>query len=370
MITDLETGGAERSLVNLVTGLDPTRFHNEVISLVTPGPMAEPLAAAGIPVTSLGMRRGRPTLSAFIKLVSQIRANKPDILQTWLYHADFIGTLAAVMARPRRLAWNIRCTDISREPTETSIRWLVRSLAILSWCPDAVVVNSQRGRSDHETLGYRPRSWADIPNGVDLNRFRVRWPERAALRRQLGVHGEGPVIGLVARFHPMKDVESFLRAAALFIQTQPAARFVLCGVGFDKESPALSALLAELALSDRIVCLGRRDDVENIYPALDIFTLCSIYGEGFPNVVCEAMACGVPCVVTDIGDSAAIVGDTGFVVPMRNPGALAEVWASALSRGTQALGERARQRVQQEFSLDLMRSRYAKLYGTLAGLTT
>jgi glycosyltransferase involved in cell wall biosynthesis len=371
LITDLETGGAERSLVNLATGLDPARFRNDVVSLVTAGPMAAPLKAAVIPVMTLGMRRGKPTVSGLARLIRHLRATRPTILQTWLYHADFIGTLAAPLARPARLVWNVRCTDISQEPTETSIRWLVRSLASLSRRPAAVVVNSQRGRLDHETLGYWPRAWADIPNGVDLGRFRVRRSERLVLRNHLGLSGDGPVVGLVARFHVMKDVDGFLKAAAAFGRSRPDARFVLCGAGFDAGNPALSSLIAELGLAGRIVCLGRRDDVEDIYSALDILTLCSTYGEGFPNVVCEAMACGVPCVVTDIGDSAAIVGDTGVVVPMRNSQALADAWASVLSRGAQALGDRARRRVESEFSLELMRSRYAALYEALAaGRTT
>jgi glycosyltransferase involved in cell wall biosynthesis len=366
LITDLETGGAERSLVNLVTGLDPARFHNEVVSLVEPGPMAQELTAFGIAVTSLRMRRGRPTLSALAALVHHLRGTRPAILQTWLYHADFIGTVAACVARPGHLLWNVRCTDITNAPTEKPIRWLVRSLAFLSGRPDAVVVNSQRGQRDHEALGYHPKSWVNIPNGVDPVRFRVRRSEQAALRAQLGLHANAFVIGLIARFHPMKDVETFLRAAALFTQSRADAQFVLCGSGFDADNGALAALIAGFKLVGRFFLLGRRADTQNIYPALDVLTLCSIYGEGFPNVICESMACGVPCVVTDVGDSASMVGDTGVVVPMRDGRALSDGWQNVAARGAQALGDRARARVESHYSLDRMRARYAALYESIA----
>ena len=366
LISDLDTGGAERSLVNLVTALDPARFRSEVISLVEPGPMAKPLEAAGIKVTTLGMRRGQPTLSGLLALIRHLRAGRPAILQTWLYHADLIGTAAAWIARSERLLWNVRCTDITHAPTEQRIRWLVRSLAVLSGRPDAVVVNSERGRRDHEALGYHPRSWVDIPNGVDLARFRLRRSERGELRAQLGLKADACVIGLVARFHPMKDAETYLRAAALFAQSNPNSQFVLCGEGFDAGNASLAALIVELGLEGRVVLLGRRPDTEAIYPALDVLSLCSIYGEGFPNVLSESMACGVSCVVTDVGDSAAIVGDTGIVVPMRDPAALAAGWQDVIARGSQTMGHRARARVESNYSLDLMRARYAALYESIA----
>lgn len=366
LISDLETGGAERSLVNLVTALDPARFRSEVVCLVEPGPMAQPLAQAGIAVTTLGMRRGQPTLAGLTALIRHLRATRPAILQTWLYHADLIGTAAAAIARTERLLWNVRCTDITHAPTERRIRWLVRMLAMLSGRPDAVVVNSERGRRDHEALGYHPRSWVDIPNGVDLARFRVRRGERAVLRAQLGLDADACVVGLVARDHPMKDVGTFLRAAGLFAQSQANARFVLCGAGFDAGNGALTALISELKLEGRVIRLGRRPDTEAIYPALDVLTLCSIYGEGFPNVLCESMACGVPCVVTDIGDSASIVGDTGVVVPTRDAQGLADGWRSVIARGAQQMGDRARDRVESNYSLELMRARYAALYESIA----
>src|SRR5262249_30014695 len=154
-----DTGGAERSLVNLVTAMNRDEFENEVITLLKPGPMAQILAQAGIPVTSMGIGRHRPNPAALLSLMRHLRATKPTILQTWLYHADFFGTIAALFARPQHLLWNVRSSKIDQPEIAQSTRYLVRFLAILSKRPDAIVVNSQGGQADHGRLGYRPRQW-------------------------------------------------------------------------------------------------------------------------------------------------------------------------------------------------------------------
>jgi len=365
LITDLDTGGAERTLVNLVRAMDRTQFSNDVVTLVEPGPMAQQLAKAGIPITSLRMRRGRPTPAALLSLAHHLRATKPTILQTWLYHADLIGTAAAWLARPDLMLWNVRCTDVTHAETEKPVRWLVRLLAALSACPDAIIVNSKKGQRDHEEIGYRPKRWVNIPNGVDLAHFHPRNAEQAALRDRLGLDPHATTIGLVARDHPMKDVETFLRAASFFLKDHADAQFVLCGDGFNATNDALTRTIANLRLAGRFVLLGRRADMDIVYPALDILTLCSIYGEGFPNVLCEAMACGVPCVATDIGDSAEIVGDCGVIVPTRNPDALARGWEALLRQGSRHAGELARARVAAHYSLDQMCAKYQLLYRSL-----
>ena len=366
VITGLDTGGAERSLVNLVTGIDRAQFSSDVVTLVEAGPMARPLKEAGIPVTSLGMRRGRPTPAALLSLVRHLRATKPAILQTWLYHADLIGTAAAWIARPELLLWNVRCTDITLADSENSIRLVVRLLAMLSGRPDAIVVNSQRGQRDHTRIGYHPKRWANIPNGVDLRRFHPRDGEKAALRTRLGLRPNATTVGLVARYHPMKDVETFLRAASFFRRNQTNSQFVLSGEGFTPDNSILVAMIEALDLSGYISLLGPRSDIDLIYPTLDALALCSIYGEGFPNVLCEAMACSVPCVATDVGDSAQIIGDCGLIVPMRNPEALAQGWEALIKRGLGVVGELARSRITAHFSLDRMCAQYQSLYRSLA----
>jgi glycosyltransferase involved in cell wall biosynthesis len=365
LITDLDTGGAERSLVNLVTRMGTDQFSSDVVSLIEPGPMALPLREAGISITSLGMRRGRPTLGSLWSLVRHLRATKPVILQTWLYHADLLGTAAAWFAPPQLLLWNVRCTDMTRAGTETPIRWLAHLLALLSGRPDAIIANSQSGQRDHAAMGYHPKRWFNIPNGVDLERFRPRQGEQAKLRMRLGLRPNAVTIGLVARYHPMKDVATFLRAVSVFGRTHAGAQFVLCGQGLTRDNEALVGMI-DTQVDDRIFLLGHRSDVDLIYPALDMLSLCSTYGEGFPNVLCEAMACGVPCVATDVGDSAKIIGECGFIVPDRNPEALAQTWETLLDSGPERMGEMARSHIAAHYGLDQMCAQYQELYRSLA----
>jgi glycosyltransferase involved in cell wall biosynthesis len=365
LITDLDTGGAERSLVNLLTRMDKVEFDNDVVSLLEPGPMAEPLAAAGIPVRGLGMRRGRPSPAALAGFISHLRRTRPMVLQTWLYHADLLGTVASLFARPPRLLWNVRCTTMTVGDHEPHLRWVVRLLATLSKRPDAIVVNSRRGQSDHEAAGYVPKRWVDLPNGVDVERFVPRPGERPALRRRLGLAPDAPTIGFVGRDHPMKDVRTFLHGASLLHGERSDVRFVLCGDGFDAANDRLARTISNLGLGQSVTLLGRRSDMEMIYPAFDILTLCSIYGEGFPNVLVEAMACGVPCVATDTGDSAEIVGDCGMIMPMRDPQGLAASWRTLLDRSADEIGKRARERTVAHYSIARMCTRYEDLYRSL-----
>jgi glycosyltransferase involved in cell wall biosynthesis len=366
LITDLEAGGAERNLVNVVTHADNTRFASEVISLLDPGVMATELTAAGVPVTSLGMRRGRPSLDGLVALVRHLRRTTPTILLTCLYHADLLGYLASRFTPSTRLVWNLRCSDIARAPDERPLWHLVRTLAVLSPRPDVVVVNSVRGQHFHQEIGYKPRQWMHVPNGVDTDRFRPRPTERASLRARLGLPVDARVIGLVARLHPMKDHETFLRAAALFSQQDPDARFVLCGSGCGPDSETIQRLIESLGLGGRVILLGERTDLDKIYPAFDVLTQSSAYGEGLPNVVIEAMACGVPCVATDVGDSREVIGETGLVLPPRDPQALAHGWETFFAEQPRTLGENARLRILEHYSIARARVDYEALYHHLA----
>ena len=366
MITSLDTGGAERSLVNLVTAMNRNEFENEVITLLKPGPMAQTLAQAGIPVTSMEISRHRLNPAALLSLIRYLRAKKPAILQTWLYHADFFGTAAALFAGPEHLLWNVRSSEIDHPSIRRSTRYLARLLAILSRRPDAIVVNSQDGQRYHERIGYHPKQWVDIPNGVDLERFRPQRDEQAMLRMRLEIPPDASVIGLVARYHPMKDIATFLRAASRFQQDHENVKFVLCGDGLGPDNSTLAKQVRDLDLDRSIVPLGPRSDIELIYPALDVLTLCSTAGEGFPNVLCEAMACNVPCVATDVGDSAEIIGDCGLIVPLRDPQALAGAWQTLLEGPSQLRTDSARSRVAARYSLEKMCAHYESFYRSIA----
>lgn len=350
-------------LAKLVTRSDRIRFQHTVVSLLAVGPIGEKIKAAGIPVYSLGMRRGVPSAAGLWRLLVLLRQAAPAVVQTWLYHADLLGLLGGLIARAP-VIWNIRSSYHHglHSPVTKVCAWLSR-------LPAVVVVNSEAGREIHAGVGYRPREWQWIPNGFDLDAFVPDQPARASVRQELGLPGDALLIGMIARYDPQKDFSTFARAAGLLLREGPAATFLLAGDGITAENGTLSQLLDADGVAGMVRLLGRRHDVPRLMAALDVATLSSSYGEGFPNVVGEAMACGVPCVVTDVGASATIVGDTGRVVPPRDPAALAAAWGELLtlpSEERSALGERARARVEANFGLDHIVREYEDLYERVA----
>ncbi|WP_156927061.1 glycosyltransferase [Azospirillum halopraeferens] len=369
LITGLQTGGAETMLAKLVRAMDGRRFRNVVISMTDGGSIASELAGRGVQLRSLEMKRGVADPRGLARLVRLLRTERPDVLQTWLYHADLMGTIAGRIAGVPRIAWNLRCSDMNRP----NYRWMSRNLPLLlarlSGLPDAVIVNSVAGRAVHESYGYRPRRWQLIPNGFDTERFRPRLQERAALRAELGLPRDAILIGLPARLDPMKDHCGFLAAAATLALREPSVHFVLMGAGLEAGNPAVMRMVGACGLADRVTLLGERRDMDRVLPALDVATLSSAFGEGFPNVLGEAMACGVPCVSTDVGDAAMIVGGTGVIVEPRDPVALAMGWRHMLRLGPEgriALGADARARVLASFSLPVIAASYEAFYGDLA----
>lgn len=370
VITGLNTGGAEAMLAKLVGGMDRKRFASQVLCLLAPGPMAEAVLAAGVRVESLGLSRGLPTPGALWRAVGAVRRFKPDLVQTWLYHADLLGLAAAKLGGVPRVAWNIRCSDMELDKYRRLTRWTLRLNARLSGVPDVVLANSEVAVRVHQGLGFHPRRWEVVPNGFDTDLYRPDPAARAALRAEWGIPADAPVAGMVARFDPMKGHETFFAAAAEAARAVPGLHFVLCGDGVEEGEPALDRLVESAGLAGAVRLLGRRSDVPRVMAALDVHVLSSSFGEGFPNVVGEAMSCGVPCVVTEVGDAAGVVGDAGVAVAPRNPRALAMALRSILSMrpGERAeLSRKARQRVLDRFSLAAVVRRYEDIYLGLLG---
>ena len=294
------------------------------------------------------------------------------MVHSWLYHVDMLATLALALSgrrRATRLVWGIRCSDMDMRRYGRSTRYVLKLLPPLSSRTDLVLCNSEAGRTAHERLGYRPPRWQVVPNGLDLDSFRPRRDERGAVRAELGLSEDDYVVGMCARVDPMKDHDTFVKAAAIFADTAPEARFVLIGAGSDEAGSVLDRAIAMSGIGDRFVRLGRRRDVGRLHAALDIAALSSAFGEGFPNVLAEAMACGVPCVATDVGDSASIVGDTGLIVPPGDAQALATALDALRCEGPDGRARRgaaARERVASQFTLATMIEAYGALYRELA----
>lgn len=351
-------------LVKLLSRMEGGRLSNVVITLTDQDALRPGVEDIGIEVHSLGMRRGRPSASGLYRLVRILRRERPLILQTWLYHADVLGSLAAKIVGIPVCVWNLRVSQIEMDRYPRVTRWALRAGARLSGWPDLVVVNSSAGRDAHQAAGYRPRRWRVIGNGFDAGRFHPDPRARLGFRESLGL-GDHFLVGLVARYDPMKDHATFFAAAEIFLKTSPEARFILAGSGVDRTNPALNSMIERCGLGDRVTLLGERADMPAVLPALDLVTLSSAFGEGFSNAVGEAMACGIPCVVTDVGDMARVVGDTGRVVPPRNPEALAAAWRDLESMGREGrlrLGAAARRRIETSFELSGIVRSYERTY--------
>ena len=358
LITSLDRGGAQTMLTRLVERLDRARFEPLVVSLIDGGAQASALEAAGVRVLGLGMRRGIPSLTAALRLRRIVRAERPALIQSWLYHADL---LALVAAGGVPVAWNIRLSSIEGERHRWQLGILRRVLAFLSRRPACVIVNSAAGKRLHEKLGYRPRRWEIVPNGFDVELFRPDPRRRAEGRQRLALDDAQRVIGMVARVDGMKDHAIFFAAAAAAASERGDVRFLLIGAGTDH-------LAVPQHLAGLIQTLGERGNLHELLPALDLMVLAS-KGEGFPNAIGEAMACGVPCVASDVGDAAQIIAETGTVAPPRDPDALAAAMLRLLALTPiqfAELGAAARERIVARYSLAAAVARYEAIYATIA----
>lgn len=368
VITGLSDGGAEGVLYRLVAS-DRADEHR-VVSLTSEGKYGTKLRAAGVSVTTLDMPRGRVTLRGLRRLWRGLGASRPDVVQTWMYHADLLGGVAARFAGAP-VAWGIRDTTLDTASSRRSTIWVAKACSRLSrWVPARIVCCAEAARKVHVALGYDAGRMVVIPNGYDLTRFAPDSDSRARLRREWGVDDDCPLLGMVARFDPQKDHANLIAALGQLRTAGTEFRAVLVGTGMDAGNPTLAAWIAKAGLAKCVRLLGPRTDIPAVMNALDVNVLSSA-AEAFPNVLAEAMACGTPCVTTDVGDAARIVGDTGWVAPPQNAGALAAGIAQALAARQQAESwrarqQRARQRISEEFGMDKMVQRYRDVWAQVA----
>jgi glycosyltransferase involved in cell wall biosynthesis len=369
IITDLAVGGAEQMLVSLVPALAQLGLSSTVLSLMRDGALAQTLTDASVDVHELGMQPGRPDPRALLRLARQLRERRPDLVQTWMYHADLLGGLAARMVTRVPIVWGLHNTDLDPQRTKRSTRWVVRVCAALSRAVPARIVScSDTGAALHARLGYAPGKLLSIPNGFDTEALQPNPAHRLAVRAELGFRPDAVLVGHVARFDPQKDHQNFVRAAGRLARERADVDFVLVGKGCEPCNRALARWIDDTGAADRFHLLGLRRDARRLFAAFDVAALSSAYGEAFPLVLGEAMACGVPCVATDVGDAARIIGDTGHSVPPRDPAALADALLALLrlpAPARAALGEAARARIVGEFSLPVVAARYAALYQDL-----
>ncbi len=368
VIVGLEAGGAERALQRLVQSYaaSPSCRHT-VLSLTGLGAIGKQLELAGVPVLALGLRSPLDVFRGLWRLRQVVRARKPDIVQTWMYHADFLGGLATRMAGRTPVIWGVRTTDAPTNgsaPT-AALRWLCARLS--GWLPDAIVCAAEASRRAHAQIGYCQHKMVVIANGYDFSRFAVSSEERRSSRKQFGIDDDALVIGSLGRFHADKDPDNFVRMAELLVQRQPQLRFLMVGRGLDGHNERLQSAIATAGLTTRFILAGERADVPQCLAAMDVFCLHS-RNEGFPNVLAEAMAMGLPCVTTDVGDAAILIADADLVVPRDSATELAQAVERLIllePDARAALGASSKARVESEYSIATMHARYDATYRRL-----
>ena len=365
IIAGLAQGGAEAVLYRLVSAT-AREINPVVISLTNEGVYAARLRECGARVETLNMPRSRLTLKGTRALGHFITKTQPDVVQTWMYHADLVGGLVARWSGVRSVVWGIRHANLDADKNSFSTRVAARACAILSSrVPAVIACCSEQAARVHQARGYHADKFTIIPNGYDLTHFRPDEGARIRIRREWKIAPDQTLLGLVARWDPQKDHSNLLHALALLAQKGLDFRCALVGTNMDRENPMLSRLIGQFDLGAKIVLTGPRNDVPDVMNALDLHVLSSV-GEAFPNTVAEAMACGTPCVVTDVGDAALIVGDTGWVAPPQNPNALAERIEQGLAalrrEQREKLGQRCRTRIVENFSLEKMVEAYRAIW--------
>ena len=301
VIPSLNIGGAEMCLAKLAATPREQRPQARIVTLMplTESRIEQDLRTAGVPFDSLGAHDGWGMPSAIFKLGNLIRKYRPDCVQGWLYYGDLTATLALMRSGRRkstRLYWGIRCSDMDFSHYGRQLRWTVKACARLSRSPDAIIANSVAGRTIHEQLGYRTDNFRVIPNGIDTDRFAPDRDARNRLRTDFGLPADAPIVVAAARVDPQKDYDTFLKV----VQALPHVTFIAAGT--DTEY---------LAHHPNLVRLGTWDEMPTLFAGADLAICTSAFGEGFPTIIGEAMACGTPVVTTDVGDARTIVGETG-----------------------------------------------------------
>ncbi len=365
VVTSLFAGGAQMMLFKLLGAPWGDNFRPVVISLMGKDDLGDEIESMGVPVFTMGMVRGRPTPASFFNLVRTMRRIGPDLIQGWMYHGNFAASLAARFLKVKTpVLWNIRQSVYGFEAEKRLTAFLIRFGAYLSGSTAGIVYNSIVGAEHHESLGYPVKKRIYISNGFDCEKFRPLRSARGSLVKELKLDGEEILVGFVSRYHPMKDHGNFLRAASILGRKADRVHFVLVGREMTMENGELTSMVKNTGIPERIHLMGFRRDIPEITAGLDIATTSS-FTEASPNVIGEAMASGVPCVVTDVGDSRDLVGDTGRVVPPKDPEALAAGWLELVEMGGEGrkrLGAAARERIVERFSIAAVAEQYRRTY--------
>lgn len=355
LIRDLDCGGAERQLVTLVKGIDRNKFDITVIYFYEGDVLVKELENNGVKLICL-KKQGRWDVINFLgRLVSYLKEINPDILHGYMGEANLLAILIKPFLPFTRIIWGIRCSKINTDHYDWLSYLLSKIDTFLFQFADLIIINSHAGKKYLLSCGFSDKKMVVVPNGIDTNRFQPDQEAGIKVRSEWGISNQTILIGLVGRLDPQKDHPNFLKAAALLCQQYDNLQFICVGSGTNSSYITdIYQLTEDLGISKQVIWAGRRTDMCAVHNAIDI-AISASPSEGFSNTIGEAMACSVSCVVTDVGDSAWIVGDTGVVVPPDNSEALAAGIRELIelnSDDKKVWQEKARKKIVDCFSVD------------------
>ena len=349
-------------LLRLLHFLNRDLYDIQVITLKSGGGLEKEVKEMGIPLQSVEMTSGWEILPGLMRIFRLLTSNHADLAFCWMYHANLAGGIAAKIAGIPVL-WSVRHDFLDPKLLKPRTILIARASATLShWIPEKIIFCSESSLKEHSKIGYDAEKSIVIPNGFDTGIFKPDYDNRMKFRHDHGIASNSLVIGHAGRFNPTKDHQTLIKAAALIAQKLNGIQFIFCGRGVDYQNKKLVAWLKETGIEQQTQLLGEQDNMVGFYSSLDILISSSV-SESFPNVIGEAMSCAIPCVVTNVGDSALIIADTGIVVPPSDPSALADAAIKLLNDGENRaeMGKKARSRILENYSIEEISREYENL---------
>lgn len=366
IITGLNVGGAENMLCKLLESSGDGDSDAAVLSLMTPGPLAARLRAIDVPIYTLGMKSRLPGPVSIVRLARIVNLTMPDVLHGWMYHGNLAASAArSIVSSQPPLIWNVRhsLADPARETGRT--RALLKASVAISKTPSAIVYNSAKAAEEHGNHGFSNGREIVIPNGFDFDAYRPNIKARKRLCSEFGIDANATIVGMVARLHPMKAHSVLVNAVAMARARGANLHLVMIGEGLNSPPPELAQAISGQLPAQSVTLLPARSDIADIMPGFDMLAVPSRWGEGFPNVIGEALACEVPVIATDVGDSARIVGDSGLIVEPGDEAGFADALVKMVELGPHGrapLGSAGRERARQLYSLSGIAAQYERLY--------
>jgi len=368
IITSLSDGGAEAVLYRMCK-FDKSNTHT-VISLMNEQKYVPMLKKIGINVFTLNFSNRQVNLKGMVKLYRLIKKIEPDVVQTWLDHADLVGGVIARFAGKKNIVWGVHHSELKRGESKLSTIFISRVNALMSYfIPRKIIYCAEESRKAQEKIGYKKSKGIIVFNGYDWKGFKPDNSIVQSLRNELSIHHDTFLIGHVGRYDPQKDLGNLIDAFSILNKKNLKFQASIVGTELDKENSELVASIKKHDLCMHIHLLGRRDDIEVVMNGIDLFVLSSV-SEAFPNVINEAMLCGTPCVTTDVGDSRFIVGETGWTVRPKDSMALADAIIKAYNEKNSNSSSwikrkvACRKRVEDNFSIDIMIENYKKVWSS------